>query len=632
MIERAPFGSWCSPITAASIVIGAASITEIVVDGVAEDAAVWCNEGRPGERGRTAILRIDADGVAREVTPPDANVRSRVHEYGGGAWWVQHDHLYYVDMADQQLREMVPGGEPRLLTTDLLDRYADLRVSSDDAWLVCVRERHDPSFSEASNEIVAVALDDSGRVNVLTGRADFVSNPRISPDGTRLAWLQWMHPNMPWDNTELWCAAFDDGSISNARCLARDAALLQPEWSPDGALHAITDADGWWHIVRIDDGAVLTRGDRDWGEPPWVFGGSTYAFRADGSLVTLADVDHVLNDVSCLRTRGDSVIAAGATWSEETQIVAVAPDAKSCVLRAARDLGLDAAFLTPPEHITFPTGDGSEVAHAWLYRPANPDFEGPAGEHPPLIVMAHGGPTGGAQTSLRLPTRYWTSRGFAVADVDYRGSTGYGRAYRKALTDQWGLSDVEDCVAAARYLAVRGDVDASKLLIRGGSAGGFTVLCALTFHSVFAAGASHYGIADLEALATDTHKFESRYLDGLIGPYPERRDIYVERSPIHHTDRLRTPLLVLQGLDDHVVPPNQAHMLVDALAAKGVPHAYVEFVGEGHGFRKAENIITALEAELSFYAQMLGFTPADPIRPVAVRSGDGRSERIAPIH
>ena len=616
MIERAPFGSWRSPITAAAIVSGAASITEIVVDG----ATVWFNEGRPAERGRTAIMRFDADGVAREVTPPDANVRSRVHEYGGGAWWVRHDHLYYVDMADQQLREMAPGGEPRLLTTDTRDRYADLRVTPDDAWLVCVRERHDLSFSEASNEIVAVALDDSGRVNVLASQADFVSNPRLSPDGSQLAWLQWFHPNMPWDCTELWCAAFNDGSISDMRCMVRDAALLQPEWSPDGVLHVITDANGWWHIVRVDDGAVLTSGDRDWGHAPWVFGGSTYAFRADGSLVTLGDVDAVLSEVSCLRTRGTEIVAAGATWSQETQIVEVAPDGKSSALRPARDLGLDAAFFASPEHITFSTGDGSEIAHAWFYRPAHPDFVGPEGEQPPLIVMAHGGPTGAAQTSLRLPTRYWTSRGFAVVDVDYRGSTGYGRAYRQQLTDRWGLSDVEDCVAAARYLAARGDVDVAKLLIRGGSAGGFTVLCALTFHDVFAAGASHYGIADLEALATDTHKFESRYLDGLIGRYPEQRDIYIERSPIHHTDRLRTPLIVLQGLDDRVVPPNQAHMLVDALAAKGVPHAYVEFAGEGHGFRKADNIITALEAELSFYAQLLGFTPADPITPVDVRS------------
>lgn len=621
MVERSPFGSWRSPITAASIVGGAATITEVVVDGITDDATIWFAESRPAERGRTALLRVHADGTSHEVTDPDANVRTRVHEYGGGAWWVQHDHLYYVDFADQQLRVRAPDGALRLLTADQRDRYADLRVSPDDQWLVCVRERHDPDAHEASNVIVAIALDDSGRVYVLADAADFVSNPRVSPDGSKLAWIQWFHPNMPWDSTELWVASFADGAVTNARCVARDAALVQPEWSPAGTLHVITDRSGWWRIERAVDGVERTFGARDWGEPPWVFGGSTYAFRADGSLVTLADVESALSDISCVRTRGSRIVAAGATWTHETQIVEIAPDATTRQVRAPRDHGLDTAFCAPPEHITFATtGDGAERAHAWFYAPANPAFAGPRGTRPPLIVMAHGGPTSAAQTSLRLQTRYWTSRGFAVVDVDYRGSTGYGRAYRQALDQRWGLADVDDCVAAARFLAARGDVDATRLLIRGGSAGGYTVLCALTFHDVFAAGASHYGVADLEALATDTHKFESRYLDRLVGPYPEARATYVARSPIRHTHRLRTPLIVLQGLDDLVVPPNQAEMLVAALEAKHVAHAYVAFAGEGHGFRKAENIVAALEAELSFYAQLLGFVPADPITPVLIRS------------
>lgn len=629
VIERAPFGSWRSPITAASIVQGAASITEVVVDGGSADSPVWFAEHRPSEGGRTAVLRRDADGSVREVTPPDANVRSRVHEYGGGAWWARAGRLVYVDMADQQLRAIAPDGATTALTDDPRDRYADLRITADARWVVCVRERHDPSFAEPANEVVAVALDGSRRVHVLATGADFVSNPRLSPDETQLAWLQWHHPDMPWDRTELWVAAFDTaaGVVTGARCVRRDAALVQPEWSPDGALHVITDASGWWAIERVEDGLVLAGGGhavppRDLGEPPWVFGGSTYAFRADGTVVTLLDTERVLSDVTCIRTRGDAIVAAGATWTHETQVVQIDAEGVSSLLRAPRDHGLDPAFCTPPEHLTFPTGDGTDpavVAHAWFYAPANPAFAGPEGERPPLIVMAHGGPTSAAQTSLRLQTRFWTSRGFAVVDVDYRGSTGYGRSYRQALDGQWGIADVEDCVAAARFLAARGDVDPAKLLIRGGSAGGFTVLCALTFHDAFAAGASHYGIADLEALATDTHKFESRYLDRLIGPWPEARAVYEARSPIHHTDRLRTPLLVLQGLDDRVVPPNQAEMMVDALAAKGVPHAYVAFAGEGHGFRKAENIVAALEAELSFYAQMLGFTPADPITPVPIR-------------
>lgn len=629
MIERAPFGSWRSPITAASIVGGAASISEVVVDDATPGRPVWFAENRPAEGGRTAVLRRAVDGTVREVTPPGANVRSRVHEYGGGAWWARRDRLVYVELADQQLRTVAADGTAQLLTTDARDRYADLRITDDERWVLAVRERHDPDAPEAINEVVAVALDGSGGAHVLASGADFVSNPRLSPDGAHLAWLQWHHPDMPWDRTELWVADFDTatGTTTDARCLARGAALVQPEWSPDGELHVITDASGWWRIVRVRDGLERTSAasaapDRDLGEPPWVFGGSTYAFRADGSLVTLADVERTLSDTSCIRARGDSIVAAGATWTHETQVVEIAGDGAVLLLRAPRDHGLDAAFCTPPEQITFATGDGTDpaaVAHGWYYAPANPGFAGPEGERPPLIVMAHGGPTSAAQTSLRLQTRYWTSRGFAVVDVDYRGSTGFGRAYRQALDGQWGIADVEDCVAAARFLAARGDVDPAKLLIRGGSAGGFTVLCALTFHEVFSAGASHYGVADLEALATDTHKFESRYLDRLVGPWPEARAVYDARSPIHHTDRLRTPLIVLQGLDDRVVPPNQAEMMVDALAAKGVPHAYVAFAGEGHGFRKAENIVAALEAELSFYAQMLDFTPADPIAPVPIR-------------
>jgi dipeptidyl aminopeptidase/acylaminoacyl peptidase len=620
VVERAPFGSWRSPITAASIVGGAATITEVVVDGDRDDAPVWFAESRPAERGRTAVLRIAADGTAVEVTPPDANVRSRVHEYGGGAWWVHDGVLFYVELADQQLRALHPEDDaPRRLTGDERDRFADLRVSPDGAWVLCVRERHEPGAHEPVNEVVAVPTDGSGDVQVLVRGPDFVSSPRLSPDGRRLAWIQWFHPDMPWDTTELWVASFADGRISGVRCVLRDAALVQPEWAPDGSLHVLSDASGWWQVVHVGEGTARTEAERDHAEPPWVFGVSTYAFRTDGSLVTVADAEHVLSDITCLRARGTNVVVAGATWTTETQVVQMAADGAVRVLREPRDHGLDPAFFPPPEHLVFPTGDGTEVAHAWFYPPANPAYEGPSGERPPLIVMAHGGPTSAAQTSLRLQTRYWTSRGFAVVDVDYRGSTGYGRTYRQALDGRWGEADVEDCVAAARVLAARGDVDPGRLCIRGGSAGGYTVLCALTFHEVFAAGASHYGIADLEALAADTHKFEARYLDRLVGPYPAAREVYVARSPIHHTDRLATPMIVLQGLDDRVVPPNQAEMLVSALAAKQVPHAYVAFAGEGHGFRQAPNIVAALEAELSFYAQMLGFTPADPIAPVDIR-------------
>jgi dipeptidyl aminopeptidase/acylaminoacyl peptidase len=615
-----PYGSWPSPITAASIVTGAASISEVVVDG--DD--VWWAESRPSEGGRTAIVRRRADGTVEEVTPPAANARTRVHEYGGGAWWANDGVLVYAELADQQLRRIDPDGTTVPLTADTTARYADGRLTPDGAWYVCVREQHRAS-GDVVNELVAVAMDGSARVEVLVSGPDFVAAPRISPDGSTLAWIQWNHPDMPWDGTELWVASLSGPAVSDARRLAggRDESLQQPEWSPSGELHVISDRSEWWNLYRVaDDGtlAPVRTGEFEIGGPMWVFGTSAYAFRRDGAIVVDQDVAGVVSEPTCIRAWRDGVVVAGGSWRTETQVVAIGADGAVDVVRAARDLGLDDAFLAEPEPITFATGDGREVAHALLYRPSHPAAVAPAGERPPLLVLVHGGPTGAARRSLHLPLRYWTSRGFAVVDVDYRGSTGYGRPYRHSLDGRWGVADVEDAVAAARFLAERGDVDADRLLIRGGSAGGYTVLCALTFHDVFTAGASHYGVADLEALVRDTHKFEARYLDRLVGPYPERRDVYVARSPIHHTDRLRTPMIVLQGADDRVVPPNQAEMMVAALRDKGVPHAYLLFEGEGHGFRRGENIVRALEAELSFYAQLFGFTPADPIEPVPIRN------------
>jgi dipeptidyl aminopeptidase/acylaminoacyl peptidase len=619
--QPAPYGSWWSPLTATAIVEGAATITEVVVDG--DD--VWWAETRPSERGRTAIMRRRRDGTIIEVTPPTANVRSRVHEYGGGAWWAQDGVLVYTDLGDSALHRLDGRGLVTLAGDDA-GRYADGRFTPDGRWYVCVRERHLFYKKPPSNEIVAVATDGSRHVRTVADRADFVASPRPSPDGTQLAWLQWDHPNMPWDGTELWVGALRDGAVEGARRVVgrRDESLLQPEWSPGGELHVISDRSGWWNLYRVDADGALTGvrvGDFEIGGPMWVFGLSAYAFRSDGSVVVDADLRPVLSDPTSIRARGDDVIVAGATWSSETEVVSIAPDGTRTSLRAPRDLGLDATFFPAPEAITFPTGAGDERAHGWFYRPANPTTIGPDGERPPLLVLVHGGPTAAARRSLHLPLRYWTSRGFAVVDVDYRGSTGYGRAYRRALDERWGIADVEDCVAAARYLAARGDVDGDRLLIRGSSAGGYTVLCALTFHDAFAAGASHYGVTDLEALARDTHKFESRYLDRLVGPWPAAKDRYLARSPIHHTDQLHVPMIILQGLDDTVVPPNQAEMMVAALRAKGVPFAYVSFFNEGHGFRKAENIIRALEAELSFYAQLFGFEPADPIEPVLIQGG-----------
>jgi dipeptidyl aminopeptidase/acylaminoacyl peptidase len=629
---RATFGSWRSPITAASITEGAAGVGEVVVDG--DD--IWWSESRPTERGRNALMRRAADGTIAEVTPPDVNVRTRVHEYGGGAWWVQDGVLVYAELVWPPLAKLVDGRQT-ILVQEAGVRFADGRLSADGRWYLAVRETLPAGGAggEAVNDLVAVATDGSGRTHILTSGADFYSSPRLSPDGRTLAWIQWHHPNMPWDHTQLWVGTFAGGEVHGARCVAGGGAggaeaLMQPEWAPSGELHVLSDRNDWWNLYRVPLGGgaagtdlvPVRTGDFDIGGPQWVFGLPAYAFRADGSVVVDADVRSVISDPTCLRAHGDSIVVAGASWAHESHIVEISRDGTVTMIRPARDLGLDDAFFAPPEAITFPTGGGAATAHALFYRPANPDFDGPEGERPPLVVVVHGGPTAAARRSLHLPLRYWTSRGFAVADVDYRGSSGYGRPYRRALDGQWGVADVEDCVAAARFLAERGDVDPDRLLIRGSSAGGFTVLAALAFHDAFAAGASLYGVTDLEALALDTHKFESRYLDALVGPYPDARDVYLARSPIHHTDRLDVPMIILQGGEDLIVPRDQAERMTAALGAKGVPYAYVLFPNEGHGFRQAPNIVTALEAELSFYAQLFGFSPADAIEPVTIHRGN----------
>ncbi|MDH3755560.1 MAG: prolyl oligopeptidase family serine peptidase [Acidimicrobiia bacterium] len=627
MTVALPFGSWPSPITAESLVRGAVGISEVIPDG--DD--VWWAESRPTEGGRTAIMRWTSD-IAVEVTPPDADVRTRVHEYGGGAWWVDKGVCYYVDFADQRLRRLEPGGKPLLLTPDpdvrAGLRYADGRVTPDGEWFVCVRESHHTDGREATNEVVAVATDGSMRVEVIASGADFYASPRVGPDGLTLVWIQWMHPDMPWDATELWWGELNiGGHCPNFKLAGNgDEALQQPEWA-EGRLFVLSDRDEWWNLYAVDgvsgELTLVVGGPFEIATPHWVFGLSRYAdgmhvagTAAGDALVPAPDLPYT--SIGSLRRSGDAVVFVAASFATEPEVVRLRGSTLE-VIRSARDLGLDPGYLVAPEPITFPTTDGAE-AHALYYPPASPDHVGTPGELPPLLVVIHGGPTSAARRQLNLGHRFWTSRGFAVVDVDYRGSTGYGRTYRKGLTDGWGIVDVDDAVAAACFLAARGDVDVDRLLIRGGSAGGFTTLAAMAFRDVFAAGASHYGVADLEALATDTHKFESRYLDQLIGPYPEARDVYVERSPISHTPGFSAPLIILQGDEDAVVPPSQAEMIVEALRDKGVPVAYLLFEGEQHGFRRAENIIRAIEAELDFYGKVLGFEPADDIEPVVVEN------------
>ena len=664
-----PYGEWPSPVTAACLVQGAAGISEVIADPV-QPWLLWWAEIRPDEGGRSSVMRRDLrGGESEEVTPTDANVRTLVHEYGGGSWWPHDGSLFYAEFTDQRLRRIDrPGAEPVLLTDEPPEprawRYADGRVTPDRRWSVCVQERHGTG-GEPANEIVAVATDGSQRVVRLWSGADFVMTPRVSPDGSMLAWISWDHPDMPWDATRLHVHELGDavlGAELQVLGLHGDRSLCEPGWDPGtgGAgprLLVCSDHDDWWGLYEVGLGSGSLKpvvvGGFDVATPPWVFGMQRWA-AADGVVAAVAGLPScdriVVNSAgveladSSLAVAGDGpdgigvevadssvsslVIArdgpdggavlayAGAGYRHEPEVVAVRFDADGVpyrrAVRPARELGLGADLLIEPEAIVFPTGPGgSAAAHALYYPPANPACAGPPGERPPLLVTAHGGPTAAARRQLQLGITYWTSRGIAVVDVDYRGSTGYGRSYRRALEGAWGVADVEDCVAAARFLAGRGDVDPERLIIRGGSAGGFTVLAALALHDTFAAGASRYGIADLEALAADTHKFESRYLDRLVGPYPEARDVYLARSPIHHIDGFDAPMIVLQGDEDQIVPPAQSEMIVEALKAKGVPVAYLLFEGEQHGFRSADNIVTALEAELAFFGRVLGFSPAD---------------------
>ncbi len=650
VVELAPYGTWPSPITSELVYAGARSLGELRVD---RDTVHWL-ELRPDEGGRQVVVRLADDGGPVDITPPDSNVRTRVHEYGGGAYHVADGVVWFVEFDDQRLYRLDTGGEPVPITPAAPEpaavRVADLDLTPDGDWLVAVREtHHGPTAAEVDNEIVALPADGAGDIRVLATGHDFHASPRVNPDGTRLAYVAWDHPNMPWDDTELLVAELGRGpdgaphvesTTSIAGGEGAGESLICPSWSPDGGLHVITDRTGWWNLHRLEAGELVNLApvEADLGQPQWQLGQSLYGFLGDGRIAVIV-TDHAVerpsvldparatieplpvSHTSCrtLATAGDRAVFIGAS-PHEPQAVVRAGDDRVETLHRSREVPVEADWLPEPETISFPTTEGG-TAHAFHYPPTSPRSRGPDDELPPLIVTSHGGPTSHARPQLQLSTAFWTSRGFAVVDVNYRGSTGFGRDYRRALYGTWGVYDVDDCLAAARHLADRGDVDPDRLVIRGGSASGYTTLCALTFHDLFAAGASYYGVSDLALLAEETHKFESRYLDQLIGPYPEDAERYRERSPIHHAERLSCPIILLQGLEDRVVPPSQAETMVAALAAKEVPHAYVTFPGEDHGFRRAENLVRSLECELSFYGTILAFDPADDLDPVEIRGG-----------
>jgi dipeptidyl aminopeptidase/acylaminoacyl peptidase len=625
-----PAGTWPSPITARSLVAGSVGISEVIPDG--DD--VWWAESRPDNGGRTTIVRW-RDGERHDVTGPETNVRTSVHEYGGGAWWAADGVAYYVEHTDQRLRRVEPGHEPVFLSTEpdtpRALRYADGRPTPDGEWFVCVRERH--GSGQPVNEIVAVALDGSMVTKVVASGADFYASPRVSPDGSAIVWIQWMHPDMPWDSTELWIAELDGATTLNPRKLVGngDEALQEPLWWRDGTLVVATDRSDWWNLYRVDieTGALSPEGVGPFEvvEPHWVFGGARHAEGAyvlgdcNGDQLSL-DVSLPYTVIGSLRRAGDAFTFIGSSYTISNEVVRISGDRVE-ILRPGNKLGIDPAFLPEPELITFPTSEG-DVAHGLYYAPAHPDISLPAGERPPLMVFVHGGPTGCAQRRFVAGRahRFWTSRGFAVVDVDYRGSTRYGRAYRRRLLGNWCVLDVDDAVGAAWFLAERGDVDSARLAIEGGSSGGTLVLLAIANHDVFAAGTSLFGVTDLSALITDDHKFESQYTFGLIGPWPEASDEYARRSPINLLDRLSSPLLVLQGSSDTIVPPAHSERIVDALQSRGLPVAYLTFDGEGHGFRAAESIVGWFEADLYFYGRVLGFEPADPVEAFDIENLD----------
>ena len=637
--KTASYGSWKSPITADWIVSETVGLGSIAPDG----ADIYWVEARPAEGGRMVIVRRAPDGRTADMTPAGFNARTRVHEYGGRPYLASDGRIYFSNFADQRLYVQPAGGEPQPLSPEGDFRYADLILDGSRNRLICVREDHTHP-GEAVNTLVAVDLK-NGENHVLVSGNDFYSNPRLSPDGRRLAWMTWNHPNLPWDGTQLWVGEIQpDGALANAEQVAGgdEESIFQPEWSPGGVLYFVSDRTGWWNLHRRVNGQneLVYEMEAEFGVPQWVFGQSVYGFEAedrilcvyaqDGRMVlarldansrTLTPVKVPYSEFWSLKVgpHGHALFGASSPTTPSALLQLDLRTGEVQTLRRSSQMEVDPGYLSIAEPVEFPTENGL-AAHGFYYPPRNPDYQAPAGELPPLLVMSHGGPTGATSGSYNPEIQFWTSRGIGVLDVNYGGSTGYGRAYRMRLNGQWGVVDVDDCVNGARYLAVQGRVDGDRLAITGGSAGGYTTLCALTFRDAFKAGASHYGIGDLETFVGDTHKFESRYLDRLVGPYPERKDLYFQRSPVNFIDRLNVPVILLQGLEDKIVPPNQAEQMFAAVRAKGLPVAYLPFEGEQHGFRRAENIKRALEAELYFYSRIFGFELADPVEPVTIEN------------
>jgi len=607
------------------------------------DDLYW-SELRPYEGGRIVVCRREAGGAIADVTPPGFNSRSRVHEYGGGHFAVSGGTVWFTNFDDQRLYRQEKGGDPRPITAASDVRHADMAVDARRGLVFAVREDHTTGAREAVNTLVALPADGRGEATTIAAGNDFYSSPKLSPDGGRLAWTTWNHPNMPWDGTELWIGELDrDGHVASSRRIAggQSESVVQPEWSPMGELYFVSDRTDWWNLYRArgEGDEPVCRYGAEFAAPQWVFGQRFYDFAGPDEMVclytlasgaklgrldlnsgTLHHIELLYSGLHNLQVSGRkaALFASSATLAERVLVIDLDSQAED-VVKVANPARIDPGYFSIPKPIEFPTEHGVS-AHAFFYPPRNRDFEAPAGEKPPLVVHCHGGPTGSAGPTYPFEYQYWTSRGIALVDVNYGGSAGYGRAYRARLNGEWGVVDVDDCINAARFLVEQGLVDGDRVSITGGSAGGYTALLSLTKRDFYDAGASHYGIGDLVLFIQETHKFESHYTDTLVGAYPERAGVYHDRSAIYFADDLRCPVILFQGLEDKVVPPSQAETFVAVCMKKGLPYAYVPFEGEQHGFRQDKNIRRSIEGELYFLSRIFGFETADRIEPVEIEN------------
>ena len=640
---KSHYGSWESTITPEKITEGGLRFSEIRSSG----SDLYFLEGRPEESGRYVIVKQASDGKISDAIPKEFNSRNAVHEYGGGSYAVGQKNIYFTNWNDQRIYK-VNGENVNPITKEppfeKSIRYSDLTLSIDEEWLFCVRETHFEK-EEAKNELVAISTTENSQIVLCTGR-DFYSSPRINPTNKEICWLEWDHPNMPWDGTELFIANFDLDGLSEIKFIdgSKNISIIQPEWSDSGELIYISDESGWWNLKKYSENtnSTILNEKSDHGGPSWQFGFRTYFVKDNniylkgisknknkglirkisisGQILETNEVFHTsIND---LTHHENKALYIGASPVSNSEIVSYdLMNKNEETIKESNPVKIDIEEISIPEEISFPTTQNA-IAYGYFYKPKNKNFQGESEEKPPLLVISHGGPTSATSNALNLSIQYWTNRGIAVADVNYRGSTGYGKKFRDSLKGNWGVYDTDDCIAAVDHLSEKGLVDSSRVAIKGGSAGGYTTINALTFHDRFAVGATYYGIADLSVFIDDTHKFESKYLESLIGKYPEEKERYYERSAINFTDQLSCPMIIFQGTEDKIVPPSQAEIMAQGLRDKKIPFSLIMYEGEQHGFRQSKNIISSLESELYFYSKVLGFKPFDKLNEIEIENSE----------